>query len=284
MKIKKRIISGEIEKAKKLTSQEKLISIIFIVLVIVISTLGVIAFGKQKIVNRYVPDTKNKDKEINPLTGDDYVNYEDVEITEEIQKLFDNIHSKKDLSGDTTIYNNKKLNVSQMTDDYKFQLACNIYCPLIKIDNTNAIIGEIEEEKVKEAYESLFGDNTYNQLEEIPYYNNKLTYDTRGRYILTKKEVYGTPSLKSKEKIIQVQKKNNTLYITSAVIFVESNFQVICKDFNCETILEHINNEGENYYNEYINNNLDNIEQYIYKFNIKDDKYYYLGYEKTNEQ
>ena len=216
------------EKAKKLTSQEKLISIIFIVLVIVISTLGVIAFGKQKIVNRYVPDTKNKDKEINPLTGDDYVNYEDVEITEEIQKLFDNIHSKKDLSGDTTIYNNKKLNVSQMTDDYKFQLACNIYCPLIKIDNTNAIIGEIEEEKVKEAYESLFGDNTYNQLEEIPYYNNKLTYDTRGRYILTKKEVYGTPSLKSKEKIIQVQKKNNTLYITSAVIFVESNFQVIC--------------------------------------------------------
>lgn len=286
MKIKKRIIKGDMEDAKKITKQEKIITVIFIIVVAVISILGIIAFKNQDIVNRYVPKkekTTKVKKDNNKKEETHIINYEDVEITEEIKELFDRVHSKESLSGDYTIFNNKKLSTTKMSEYYKFLLACNIYCPLININFNNAIIGEIDENTVKESYESLFGPNTYEKLEEIPYYNNKMHYDTQGRYLLTKKEEYGEPSLKTKEKIIQVQKNNNILYITSSVIFVVDDYNVICKDYNCEKVLEPDNSTGENYYYEYIDKNKDNLEQYIYKFKIVDNNYYYLGYEKTNE-
>ena len=86
-----------------------------------------------------------------------------------IKNLFNLVH-RAFTSGDGTIFNNKKLNVSEMDDLYKFSLASNLYTGEAVRNNTakeNEITAYIDEEIVKEKYEVIFGTGTYKRLDEI---------------------------------------------------------------------------------------------------------------------
>ena len=290
--IKKRIKDGEIEEAKIIIKKNKTLVVLSSIFLILIVILGLLIINTKNIIKNKKVDENKKEKLINPKTHDEVNSkkneteeefYEEIDIDESIKELLYTVHSHRDSSGDSTIYNSDGLTIDKMSDYYKFELACNIYCPKVNKNTSSSILGEIDEEVVKESYEKLFGENTYKSLEQIPYYNNDLIYDENGRYLTTVLNSSGESTLSSKEVILNVKKSDKELLITTAVLFVEKNYLVICRDYNCMKTLERLKNFGENYFIEYINNNKEDLMQYTYKFKIEEDNYYYNGFERTNK-
>ena len=206
-----------------------------------------------------------------------------------IKNLFNLVH-RAFTSGDGTIFNNKKLNVSEMDDLYKFSLASNLYTGEAVRNNTakeNEITAYIDEEIVKEKYEVIFGTGTYKRLDEIPYSCTSMYYDAAHRRYVTTNQICGSiEPFSTHEIIIDAKKKDKELFITSAVVFAESYTGTVCKDYQCKNIIDSYSTliSEDEYFKNYIEKNKDKLMQYTYKFKLNDDGfYYYQGFKRTKE-
>lgn len=256
---------------------------IFIILLI---ACGALYLGKDSLIEHF-----RKDKVVVDKTGmikDEKMFDVDVD-SPNIKQLFKLVHHDF-IAVDGTIYKNKKLDVSEMDDFYKFALASNLYSGEA-VRNNNAGVNEItaylDEEVVKHNYEVLFGKGTYKRIDKIPYTCTDMHFDTvHTRYITTNQACGSISPFSSYEKIIEAKKDDEHLYITGAVVFTEGYSGSICKDYGCEVTLDNYPSTitDEEYFYDYIDKNIDRLMHYTYKFKLNDDGfYYYQGFERTKE-
>ena len=276
--MKKRLIDGEIETAKKTSRiMVTVVTIILVLLVIVIAYVAYLYEAGKLFTNEkgeiVIKNEPTKDKEI--------------EITDtNILSLLNTVAVTK-ASCDDGEYLKDKVEVKNLSDRCKFELAKNKYIDYVKYDYETHIT-YINENKVKDVYQSLFGNNSYQRQETIPYATlNDLMFDARyNHYFMNDKAKEIDSSLKGFEKIKSVEKKKNDLYIISNVLYYESTNNVICIDSRCEKVLEVLSKDNEyndDYFDLYLEHNKDKLDKYKYHFTLNDIGFYeYQGYEKTS--
>lgn len=275
-------------KVKKRVNENKSSSVLVFlwsISIILLIACGVLYLGKDSLIEYF-----RKDKVVDKtgMIKDEKMIDVDVD-SPNIKQLFKLVHHDF-IAVDETIYKNKKLDVSEMDDFYKFALASNLYSGEA-VRNTNALINEItaylDEEVVKHNYEVLFGKGTYKRIDKIPYTCTDMYFDTvHTRYITTNQACGSISPFSSYEKIIEAKKDDEYLYITGAVVFTEGYSGSICKDYGCEVTLDNYpsNITDEEYFYDYIDKNIDRLMHYTYKFILNDDGfYYYQGFERTKE-
>ena len=137
---------------------------------------------------------------------------------------------------------------------------------------------------VKNAYENVFGKDTYKRPEKLSDGCNDMVFDNLSKAFISEQTGCGsTTSFGSNSKIISVKKNSSELLITAAYVF--NYMDKLYKDPNGNEELTE--NDGEyttvRHYNSYIEENKDKLMQYTFKFNLADDGfYYYSGFERTN--
>lgn len=278
-KIKKRVDDNK----KNISGLVFLWTIFFILLI----AAGTLYLTKDSLIDFFIKD-KVVDK--TGMINDKNEEMVNVDIdSPNVKQLFNMVH-KHFVAVDNTIYKNKKLDVSEMEDFYKFSLASNLYSgEAIRNDHAseNEITAYLNENVVKQYYELIFGKGTYKAIDTIPYSCTDMSYDTVSRRYVTTNQVCGSISpFSAYEKIIDAKKDNEYLYITGAVVFSESYTGSLCKDYECKNVIDNYpsNIFDEEYFHNYIDKNLDKLQQYTYKFKLDDDGfYYYQGFERTKE-
>lgn len=277
--IKKRVIESDIEKSKKSSKKASFITIL--VLLIIIIFLVLFLLYDYEII--FPENEKNTASETTPKRHEE----KDIKLdinNPNIINLFSNVH---DNINQDLVYSNKEMTSSKMNDDYKLNLAYNIYQKNI-VDDTTKI--SISESDVKSAYELIFGANTYKHIDAIRDKCNTLNYNS-----LTKSFENTSPSTCNikkdntiHEKIISsVKKKNKELIITSAVVYnveTDNSTSNLCQDIECNKILTENNGDytRDKHFNDYIDANKDILQQISYKYELDEDGfYYYVGYSRS---
>lgn len=174
-----------------------------------------------------------------------------------------------------------KLTLSNMDDNYKGAI---VYDYVTKAK-------EISEENMKEAFEKVFGPNTYKVMNTI-YFTalGSINYDSNNKkYTLTfdpNEAYYGCVThLYHKEKIINALQKDDIIQITTAYIF-NGNFSAeLYKDPHGKESLGvemWICGENENKILDFIEEHKDELRQVTYTFKKSSDgNYYYIDVERT---
>ena len=127
-------------KVKKRVNENKSSSgLVFLwsIFIILLIACGVLYLGKDSLIEYF-----RKDKVVDKtgMIKDEKMIDVDVD-SPNIKQLFKLVHHDF-IAVDETIYKNKKLDVSEMDDFYKFALASNLYIGEA-VRNTNALINEI---------------------------------------------------------------------------------------------------------------------------------------------
>ena len=179
-----------------------------------------------------------------------------------------------------------------MSTEDKMLLLAKQWSPLVKqySEGTSPNLTTtyyLDETVLKNIFEQTFGPNTYSQVNQITDNCLILTYDSIAkRYSYTGTSgCGGTSSFDVYEKIINATKYIDRIEIVSAVFYIDGTTQQIYKDYNKTTSLG-VNplpsnttsnqEERENTYNQYIEDNKDNLEQYKYTYTLNEDGFYYL--------
>ena len=229
-------------------------------------------------------------------TSEEKEDNQEVELSvdnENIKTLFNNAHQLS-IVPETPIYRDGGYKVSEMTTDQKMSLLSNQWVSRIEthldyVGQTNDQITELSEEILKNLYEKTFGPNTYESVNQITDSTGciTLTYDATYKRYITKKEggCGGTSAFGAHEKIISATKYNDRIEIVSSAFYIDGESKQIYKDYNKTTSLGGLlidentvssEEERENTYNQYIEDNKDNLEQYTYTYNLNEDGFYYL--------
>ncbi len=277
--IKKRIVDSDIELAKNSSRKKSIITIIILLIVIILLVLfllydyEIIFPEKEKNTTTETTTKRHEKKDVNlDINNPNIIN------------LYNNVHNN---ISDDLIYSTDKMTTDKMSNEYKLDLAYNIYKKDI-LDETTKI--SISEDKIKKSYELIFGKNSYKHVDNIRDKCNTLTYDS-----ITKSYINNNPSTCNitdketiHEKIISaVRNKNNKLVITSAVVYnigEDDNTSNLCQDRDCNKVLTENNGDytREKHFNDYIDDNKDQLQQYSYKYKLDNDGfYYYVGFERV---
>ena len=176
--------------------------------------------------------------------------------------------------------------ISAMSEEYKFALASNLM-PDLTPANTGSYAGYINEDDVKNAYESLFGTGTYHETKSFKLRCNQMTYDISNRIYTTNVLDCGNPTtpLSLIEEVTSAIKTKDTLTIKTAVVFYDASQNKMFKDYTTKEELKLTTSETltEETIKNYITSNTTSLQQYTYTFKIGTDGfYYYQGVERTN--
>ena len=272
--MKKRINNSEIEKAKFANRLLFVLTILMLSVVIgglifyILYDKKLIKFDKFNNTNEEDIITKNETK------FDVNLNNKEVLYLYNIVKISNNDCNEY-------IYS-KKIDIEKLDNKCKFDIASNIYINYIINDNNKKIVSE---DDVSYSYEALFGEKTYKTQEVIPYINDyKLLYNPLNKYYFTEENINNIDNINTThELLLSVKKDNSYLYINSAVMYYDSILKNICKDYECNEIIEQLAEDDSNdYFNLYIKHNKDKLYNYKYKFKLDKNGFYkYLGYEKS---
>lgn len=257
--------------------------LVVLVVVLFIAIIGLVAYiGYDKILNK---DEKVINHEINKKGNNEEklqnAKIEDIDINnEKIIELFTNSHAFGLIGIDANIYNRDQLNLEEMTDDYKMMLAARLYNDKIE---TTEYSSEVKEEYVKNAYEKIFGPNTYTKKNEIKSGCQIYKYDENTKsYKAGPAGCGGATTSNVYEEIIKATKYDDRIEITSAAVFTVEN--TLYKDYNNTQKLGEllVSDLERSKMKEYVIKNKDNLEKYTYTYKLNDDGfYYYTGVKKV---
>lgn len=277
--MKKRINKTEIEKAK--SSNRFIFVLTTLMLLVVIGGLIFYLLYDKKLINFGNREPQGVEENIFSQSETNFdVKLDNVEMI----RLFNTVKVSVNNCDD---YNNlKSIKVKDLSEKCRFNIASKIYNNyLIEAEDG---LKYIPESDVKYAYESLFGADKYKIQELIPYSDNiSLLYSASdGYYFVHNGTSDYTVNNVSYEKILSAKKDNNYLYINSAVLYYEPNNRIICKDYNCEEVLDTIldGNNTNSYFDLYIDHNKNKLNKYKYTFKLDKNGFYkYVGFERTNK-
>ena len=220
--------------------------------------------------------------------------YQEIKVDNLIVAIYNRTTANTITGIDNTLYNTKKLEVSDMTDEYKGLIAEKNYASYISDYGYT-----VSEDSVRYAYDSIFGAGTYKSGQKI--YSNcfNFTYNNAGYYEdkqgggcggTTASDVYPV--------VIKAEKNNKYLKVTTAYVFRDK--ENLYKSYSD---LENTSNTlgtlktliGEDYTNtveyssnnkifDYVEKNQDSLEQVTKTFEIDNNGFYkYVGFERTKD-
>ena len=284
--MKKRINDSEIEKAKSSTRVMAIIISSCILLLIILAAYIGYLYEKGEIFKtddgKYIINEKITDKKIikNKATKIDTNNTNVVE-------LWNYVKVSTNPCKDGSYTDKEKVKVTKLNDTCKYSLASNIYNKYVTYDSDENITS-VKENIVKNSYETLFEVGNYSRQDTIPYTNmDDLMYNVDNKYYFKngKAEVQDN-SLRIYESIISVVKEDKNLYITSDALYYEKVNKYICKDINCEVVVQELSKDkdyNDEYFELYLDSKKEKLSKYTYHFKLNDAGFYkYIGYEKTN--
>lgn len=275
--------------------------VIVLIVLLILCIIGLVSYilVDKNIIKLNNTTVENEQVEENNTSEDD----NGIEINvdnENINALFNNAHHLS-IGIETQIYRDGGYKVSDMTTDEKFTLLASQWYNELNthidyIGQTNDQITELNEETLKNLYERTFGPNTYERPTQITDgLCATFTYDEAYQGYIERNGAGcgGTSAFGAYEKIISATRYSDRIEIVSATVYLDGMSNQMYKDYNKTTSLGELlinenttnnNEERENTYNQYIEDNKDNLEQYTYTYMLNEDGFYYLtSVERTKE-
>ena len=275
--------------------------VIVLIVLLILCIIGLVSYilVDKNIIKLNNTTVENEQVEENNPSEDD----NGIEINvdnENINALFNNAHHLS-IGIETQIYRDGGYKVSDMTTDEKFTLLASQWYNELNthidyIGQTNDQITELNEETLKNLYERTFGPNTYERPTQITDgLCATFTYDEAYQGYIERNGAGcgGTSAFGASEKIISATRYSDRIEIVSATVYLDGMSNQMYKDYNKTTSLGELlinenttnnNEERENTYNQYIEDNKDNLEQYTYTYMLNEDGFYYLtSVERTKE-
>ena len=255
---------------------------------------GIISFGENK--NTTTEKEKEKDDKKEKEESYEEDKGETLDITNaNIISMFDHAHFNIGITTDTHIYRDGGYRVSEMSIEEKILLLATQWSPLVEIYNTDDpeySVYELEESTLKELAEKTFGPGTYEPVNQITDGCVTLEYDANGKKY-THTGFFGCGGINpfhAYESIISATKYEDRIEIVSAVVYFDLESENIYKDYRKATSLgkdpvnqSSIYNNGgsaedvKKAYDQYINQNKDQLEKYVYTYTLGEDQFYYLS-------
>ena len=260
--------------------------IIIIVLLVVCIGMGVFIFlNKEKLEEKTPPEiveNNNNQKDITkPEDNEDKELDIDDTLVDSLYKMTRSEFDKCGYERQPLLLVNigDKITPANMEDNYKGNI---IFDYVTKKQ-------EITEDEMKQAYEKVFGPNTYTVINKINFNAvGNINYDSANKkYVLDfdpNKEVGCVTHLYNDEKILSVKKEESSIMITTAYVFNCSFSTELCKDSSGN---EHLGinlgvNEKEEETKKFIDEHKDELHQLTYTFKqASDGNYYYSEVERT---
>ena len=255
---------------------------------------GIISFGENK--NTTTEKEKEKDDKKEKEESSEEDKGETLDITNaNIISMFDHAHFNIGITTDTHIYRDGGYRVSEMSIEEKILLLATQWSPLVEIYNTDDpeySVYELEESTLKDIAEKTFGPGTYEPVRQITDGCVTLEYDANGKKY-THTGFFGCGGINpfhAYESIISATKYEDRIEIVGAVVYSDLESGNIYKDYYKTISLgkdpvnqSSIYNNGgsvedvEKAYEQYINQNKDQLEQYVYTYTLGEDQFYYLS-------
>lgn len=231
----------------------------------------------DKVLTKEEVKTKTEEKKENKKEETVSIDIDD----ESIISLFKNSHASV-IGPDSKIFQNDELKVENMDEDYKWNLASNIYYDK-SVNVGNKL--ELKESDVKNAYESIFGPKTYNRPNEIKTICEVFKYnEISKKYEAQTGGCGGATAFGEYEKIVKATKYNDRIEITSAVIFTDGQTNAMYKDYDKkekikdlteEDLVNTVDNPSEKRFKDYVIENKDKLDNYVYTYKLNEDGFYY---------
>ena len=207
-----------------------------------------------------------------------------------VEALIKQVHNPSQLVDELIFVDGGSL-VSDMPEEYKFAIATNTKdTQLIPFETPTeeGYYAMTSEEDVKDAYERLFGQGTYQEIDNFTLGCSPVVYDSTNKRYVTTTESCGvaTTPLQMQEEILSITKTEKELTVVTGVLFYDSSAEKLYKDSNLTKELKTEENKEltEEDLKQYIMDNKNQVEQYTYTFDIeKDGFYYYTGVTRTKE-
>ena len=269
------------------------ILLIILIVLIVLFLIGLIGYKiignspkknkNEEEKNNIIDKDKNKSREEKDNSiGEEFISL-DIE-DDSLLDMFEAVHYKKWLIPDEKIFNNNKLTVEEMSEQYKLGLASNEFLLQEQRDNSGYSI--IKESDVRKAYEKIFGTNTYQRVEMIdlncPIYHFNPSTSTYEGYSNCEK----IPNYYSREVVTSIKKYSDRMEFISVVVFEDLSFNLY-RDFHKTQYIKTLTYEESkdaDYKESYIRQIQDSLQEYKYTFTLNEDGfYYYTGVERTKE-
>lgn len=255
---------------------------------------GIISFGENK--NTTIEKEKEKDDKKEKEESSEEDKGETLDITNaNIISMFDHAHFNIGITTDTHIYRDGGYRVSEMSIEEKILLLATQWSPLVEIYNTDDpeySVYEIEESTLKDIAEKTFGPGTYEPVRQITDGCVTLEYDANSKKY-SHNGFFGCGGINPfhpYESIISATKYEDRIEIVGAVVYSDLESGYIYKDYYKTISLgkdpvnqSSIYNNGgsvedvEKAYEQYINQNKDQLEKYVYTYTLGEDQFYYLS-------
>jgi len=281
--MKKRIKDSEIETAKKST---KVMIVIVMICLLILIGLGIyVGFlykegkifktddGKYVIEEKIPKSEKVKQLDVNDIN---------------IIGLWENVKVANNPCPDGSYLDKKEVKAKELNTSCKYNLASTIYKNNVVYDSER-MITYVTEQNVKKAFETLFDTGSYERQETVPLKNNtELMFNIDNKIYFMNGQVGETTEspLKTFEKITEVTKQNNDLYISSNIIYYDSVSNVLCKEASCKNVIEELTKTSQyndEYFNLYLESKKDKLYKYTYHYKLNDAGFYkYLGYTRED--
>ncbi len=285
-------LKEELKEEKKKGVGSKIVIVLLIL--VVLGLVGFIAYDKGYISlgKKETKIEEKKDSTSNTKEKEEKKEELDIESTE-VQDLYYNSNNHLGVGIDENVYNSSELKVSDMTEDYKMGLAYNIFKKDINTKNEGTYtIENVSEEKVKAAYETVFGSNTYKKVAEFKLYCANFKYNESQKiYEAVTGGCGGTSGFGKVDTILSATKYENRLEIVSGVVFIDAETSAMYKDYGKKTKIKDLTedemtntlgNTWETKFSKYIKENSNDVAQYTYTYNINSDgSYSYTGVKNT---
>ena len=223
-----------------------------------------------------------KSNNISDLNNEEKVEEVELDITNgNVLSLFNKAHYNS-IGPSAPLYRDGGYQVKNMTAEEKVALLSRQWYPEVTEVMTGTVDNpsyhyELDEEVLKNIYNSFYGVNTYQNVSSISDGCLTLTLDSQSR-----KYVYdgtsgcgGASNFQVQEEIIKAIRYNDRIEIVGVALYYDENG--FYKDYNKEELLDTgIIDVSENAISEYINNHQEELEQYCYTYYLGEDGFYYF--------
>lgn len=266
-----------------------LIFIIFLLILIVSALVGYILIDKEivKIPGLEISSKNDKkdNQEENVKEVKEALNVDNPNVV----RLFNLSKNNYGTFGyDELVYGSEKISVDDMDEIYKMQLASNIFSNDIEpYFGTNAT-SIVSYESVKNAYETIFGPNTFNNtLNNFTLLCDTYNYDALTKsYNITSVGCGGTTSVIRGESVVNAYKYSDRIEITTAVAYYNVDDSKIFRDLEMKNEIKDFKMSANirEELNKYVADNKDYLTQFTFTYELGEDGFYYfVGVEKTQE-
>lgn len=171
-------------------------------------------------------------------------------------------------------YSRNSLTIEEIPKEIKYNIAYK---------NTNISDNKIAEEKMKNSYERIFGQNTYQPVESFIGGCNTYTYDQNTRsYNNTTKEACKPSNIYILSKIVDAKTKEDIMEITIAIAYLDKIKKMVYKE--CNKDMSKCSNILEKSFTEFDEANLDpkkyDLSKYKFTYELINDEYYFNSVKK----